>query len=54
MTNQPCLTDAKTLRERARKPIEDDPVTRRMLEDILATEQEHADDLVGLLSRLQS
>jgi bacterioferritin len=27
----------------------DDPVTRRMLEEILATEEEHADDLVGLL-----
>lgn len=27
----------------------DDPVTRRMLEDILATEEEHADDLLGLM-----
>ena len=26
-----------------------DPTTRRMLEDILATEEEHADDLVDLL-----
>ncbi|MEE9157826.1 MAG: ferritin-like domain-containing protein [Gammaproteobacteria bacterium] len=27
----------------------DDPTTRRMLEEILATEEEHADDLVSLL-----
>jgi len=26
-----------------------DPTTRRMLEDILAAEEEHADDLVNLL-----
>tara|TARA_R110002111_G_C5906324_1_gene364664 strand:- start:783 stop:956 length:174 start_codon:yes stop_codon:yes gene_type:complete len=26
-----------------------DPTTRRMLEDILAVEEEHADDLVGLM-----
>ena len=30
---------------------DDDPTTRRMLEDILATEEEHADDLVGLLTK---
>ena len=30
----------------------DDPVTRRMLEEILGTEEEHADDLVGLLKRI--
>lgn len=30
----------------------DDPTTRRMLEDILATEEEHADDLVGLLEQI--
>lgn len=29
---------------------DDDPTTRRMLEDILATEEEHADDLSGLMS----
>lgn len=29
-----------------------DPVTRRMLEDILASEEEHADDLLNLLSDL--
>lgn len=28
----------------------DDPTTRRMLEEILATEEEHADDLVALLA----
>jgi bacterioferritin len=27
----------------------DDPTTRRMMEGILATEEEHADDLVSLL-----
>ncbi len=30
---------------------EKDPTTRRMLEDILAVEEEHADDLAGLLSK---
>ncbi len=30
----------------------DDPTTRRMLEGILAMEEEHADDLVGLLAEL--
>lgn len=33
---------------------DDDPVTRRMLEDILATEEEHADDLVGLMRRMEA
>ena len=28
---------------------ETDPTTRRMLEEILAVEEEHADDLVSLL-----
>ena len=30
----------------------DDPTTRRMLEEILAVEEEHADDLVGLLEEI--
>ena len=30
----------------------DDPTTRRMLEGILAMEEEHADDLVSLLARI--
>jgi len=30
----------------------DDPTTRRMLEEILAMEEEHADDLVSLLEQL--
>ena len=30
----------------------DDPTTRRMLEGILAVEEEHADDLVGLLEEM--
>jgi bacterioferritin len=28
---------------------DDDPSTRRMLEDILMNEEEHADDLAGML-----
>ena len=32
----------------------DDPTTRRMLEGILAMEEEHADDLVGLLEEMGS
>jgi bacterioferritin len=32
---------------------EDDPTTRRMLEDILAVEEEHADDLKTLLEKLK-
>ncbi|MCX7962045.1 MAG: ferritin-like domain-containing protein [Burkholderiales bacterium] len=31
----------------------DDPTTRRMLEGILAMEEEHADDLAGLLEELE-
>jgi len=31
---------------------EDDPTTRRMLEETLAMEEEHADDLAGLLAKL--
>ena len=30
----------------------DDPTTRRMMEEILAVEEEHADDLVNLLSEI--
>ncbi|ETW95231.1 MAG: hypothetical protein ETSY1_31490 [Candidatus Entotheonella factor] len=30
----------------------DDPTTRRMMETILAMEEEHADDLVSLLEEL--
>lgn len=32
----------------------DDPTTRRMLEDILAQEEEHADDLATLINGMQS
>ena len=31
---------------------DDDPTTRRMLEGILAMEEEHADDLVALLEEM--
>lgn len=31
---------------------DDDPTTRRLLEDILAVEEEHADDLIGFLGDL--
>ena len=30
----------------------DDPTSRRMMENILAVEEEHADDLVNLLGEL--
>jgi bacterioferritin len=30
----------------------DDPTSRRLLEGILAVEEEHADDLVGLLEKM--
>lgn len=32
----------------------DDPTTRRMMEEILATEEEHADDMAKLLARVGS
>ena len=32
----------------------DDPTTRRMMEDLLAVEEEHADDLANLLARVGS
>jgi bacterioferritin len=32
----------------------DDPTTRRMLEDILAMEEEHADDLLSILETIGS
>lgn len=33
---------------------EDDPTSRRMMEDILAMEEEHADDMLDLLGRMDS
>ena len=30
----------------------DDPTTRRMMEELLATEEEHADDMAKLLTRI--
>jgi bacterioferritin len=30
----------------------DDPTSRRMMEDILAVEEEHADDLVNMLQKM--
>ena len=32
----------------------DDPTTRRMMEEILAKEEEHADDLLNILHRMDS
>jgi bacterioferritin len=32
----------------------DDPTTRRIIEDILKVEEEHADDLVNLLARMRT
>jgi bacterioferritin len=39
-------------REIAKYLGEDDPTTRRMMETILAVEEEHADDLVNLLEKI--
>jgi bacterioferritin len=39
-------------REIARYLGEDDPTTRRLMEGILAVEEEHADDLVNLLEKI--
>jgi bacterioferritin len=36
-----------------RTDAEKDPTTRRMLEEILASEEEHANDLVSLLEGLK-
>ena len=43
------LSTAKSYSEIIRWLGNDDPTTRRMMEGILATEEEHADDLVDLL-----
>ena len=40
-------------REMIRYLGNDDPTTRRMLEGVLAMEEEHADDLVTLLAELE-
>jgi bacterioferritin (cytochrome b1) len=50
---RPPLTDISTLRKRARQHIEQDPTTRRMLVEILASEEEHADDLSSPLEGLK-
>jgi len=42
----------ETYMEIARWLGEDDPTSRRMIEQILEKEEEHAEDLVTLLSRL--
>lgn len=41
-----------TYREMIAYVGEEDPTTRRMLEDILAVEEEHADDMARLISRV--
>jgi bacterioferritin len=41
-------------REISRYLGEDDPTTRRMMEGILALEEEHADDLVTLLEKISN
>jgi len=40
-------------REMAHYLGENDPTTRRLLESIMATEEEHADDLVSLMRGLK-
>jgi bacterioferritin len=42
-----------TYREMIRFIGDDDPTTRRMLEDILAKEEEHADDLANLTTSME-
>jgi bacterioferritin len=64
MKPEPVLTDSKTfIAERAaigsyREGIaylaNNDTTTRRMLEEILAAEEEHAEDMAGLLKELGS
>jgi bacterioferritin (cytochrome b1) len=50
MEKTQASTDVRTLRQQAREYLgADDPTTRRMLETILAAEEEHADELAGLL-----
>ena len=41
-------------REMANYMGSNDPTTRRLMEEILAVEEEHADDLVNLLEKLGS
>ncbi len=41
-------------REMVRYLGEDDPTTRRLMETILAVEEEHADDLVNLLEKINN
>jgi len=43
----------ESYREMVAYIAEKDPTTRRILEDILASEEEHADDLVSLLEGLK-
>ena len=43
----------ESYREIAQYVGEKDPTTRRLMEEILATEEEHADDLVGLMRGLK-
>jgi bacterioferritin len=43
----------ESYREIAQYLGDKDPTTRRLMEEILATEEEHADDLVGLLHGLR-
>lgn len=44
----------ESYREMIRFVGEHDPTTRRMLEDVLADEEEHADDMASLLRRIGS
>ncbi|MFN7643507.1 MAG: bacterioferritin [Burkholderiales bacterium] len=44
----------ESYREMIRFVGEHDPTTRRMLEDVLADEEEHADDMSSLLKRVGS
>ena len=43
----------ETYSEVIRWLADDDPTTRRMMESILAMEEEHANDLLDLLDRME-
>ena len=48
----PSGSRSRPTREIVRWLGNDDPTTRRMMEEILAKEEEHADDMAKLLARV--
>ena len=47
----PSASRSKSYAEIARWLGESDPTTRRLIEDILKMEEEHADDLANMLTK---